>query len=198
MWRLFSQKWLSTVVAALGFYHGVCGSPVLADHFGHTQSYDVVQGYIIQCPPQPQSQVCVTGQTPTPYAVQPSGQNQGSTLNLTPSMPLPAAQTVTLQLAPAQAPIQTLQLAPAPAQVQTLQLAPAPAQVQTLQLAPALAQVQTLQLAPAPVQVQVQTLQLAPAPVQTLQLTARCVPTQTATPVTLLVPHHKCHWFCRH
>src|SRR5271157_677092 len=110
MWRPFSQKWLSSVVAALGIYYGLCGSPVLADHFGHKQTYEAVQGYIIQ----PQSQACVTGQTPTPSAAQPSGQIQGSTLGLTPSAPQPAAQAVTLQLTPAQAPVQTLQLAPAP------------------------------------------------------------------------------------
>jgi hypothetical protein len=167
MWRLHSQKWMSSVLVALAIHFGLGGRPAQADHHGHTQTYDVVQGYIIQ----PQAQAGVTVQSPAPTAAMGSGQNQGATSSLTPTAPQPASQTVTLQLTPAQAPVQTLQLTPAPVQVQTLQLTPAPVQVQMLQLAVAPVQVQTLQLAP------------------------QC---QTATPVTILIPRHRCHWFCKH
>jgi hypothetical protein len=184
MWRHYPRKWSSTVLAAVALYLGFGGRPVLADHHGHNQNYEAVQGYIIQ-PQTQQACVSVAGQSTTPSVAIASGQNQGNTLGLAPAAPQQAAQTMTLQLTPAQAPVQTLQLAPAPVQVQTLQLAAAPVQVQTLQLAPAPVQVQTLQLAAAPVQVQ--TLQLAPQQFQ------------TAIPVTILLPSHKCHWlFCRH
>jgi hypothetical protein len=180
MWRRYSLKWAS-VVAIMGISYSQDGGTAFAGNHGHTKTYDVVQGYIIQ--PQSQSQACTPAQASTPTANLASGQSQVTTLAQSP----PTPQTMTLQLSPA--PVQTLQLSPAPAQ--TLQLAAAP--VQTLQLAAA--PVQTLQLAPAPVQ----TLQLsAPVQVQTLQLTPQSCATQTATPVTLFLPRHRCHWFCRH
>jgi hypothetical protein len=192
MWHPYSQKWSPSVLATLGIFLGLCGPPVRADHLGHTQNYDVVQGYIIQG--QPQSQACVPAQTPTPLV---SAQNQSTTLSLAPTVQKPATQTVTLQLAPTQTPVQTLQLAPQAPQVQTLQLAPTQqVQFQTLQMAPAQVQFQTLQLAPA--LVQVQTVQLAPVQTQTLQLASQAVATQSVTPVTLLLPRHKCNWFCKY
>ena len=103
-----------------------------------------------------------------------------------------------------------LQLAPSPdtgsercnwlrkhLEFETLQLAPTQqVQFQTLQMAPAQVQFQTLQLAPA--LVQVQTVQLAPVQTQTLQLVSQAVATQSVTPVTLLLPRHKCNWFCKY
>ena len=94
MWRPYSDKWSSYVLAALGTCFGVCGSPVLADHYGHKQNYDVVQGYIMQC--QPQSQACVPVQTNTPTAALASGQNQTTSLSVSPPASQPATQTVTL------------------------------------------------------------------------------------------------------
>ncbi len=186
------QRW-SSVLAAVGISSTLCASPVLAGD--HGQKYDVVQGYIIQG--QCQSQGSVACQTPTASAPLASGQNQGPSLGLSPSTPQTTNQTVTLQLTPAPAATQTLQLTAAPAQVQTLALTAAPAQVQTLSLAAAPAQVQTLALTAAPAQVQ--TLQLTAMPVQTLQLSATpAQPQCAAIPVTLLLPRHKCHWFCKH
>ena len=60
MWRHHSQKWLPSVLVALAVHFGSGGRPALADHHGHNQTYDVVQGYIIQ----PQSQAVVTVQAP--------------------------------------------------------------------------------------------------------------------------------------
>jgi hypothetical protein len=178
MWRSYFQKWSSPVLAALGIYLGFGGgTPVQAQHLGHKQAYDVVQGYIVQC--QAQTQACAPSQTPAP-----SAQNQTTSLAVAPQAPQAPTQTVTLQLAPAQAPVQTLQLAAAP--VQTVQLAAAPVQVQTVQLAAAPVQVQTVQLAAAPVQA------------HTLQLAAQPIAAQCAVPVTLLLPRHRCHFFCRH
>jgi hypothetical protein len=174
MRRHLFRRWLARALAALMINCALCGSSALAaHHFGHTQTYDVVQGYVVQCQLPP----CVT-------VAQPSGQSLGSAP--TPSVPPPAPQSVTLQLAPAQTAVQTVQLTPAPVQVQTLQLVPAPVPIQTLQLTPAPVQVQMLQLAPAPVQI------------QTLQMNVQSIPAQTAAPVMILVPHHKCHWFCKH
>jgi hypothetical protein len=197
--RLTHGRLLGCLVFGLGL--AFAGSPVLADHHGRTQTYEVVQGYILQ----PQACVAATVQPSAPPANLASSQSGGNTMTLAPQ---PTAPSVTLQLAPTPAPTQTLQLVPAPAPTQTLQLVPAPAPTQTLQLVPAPAPTQTLQLTPAPAPTQTlqltpapaptQTLQLtvAPAPVQTLQLSAP--PAQVATPVQILLPcHHKCHWFCR-
>jgi hypothetical protein len=184
MWRSYFQKWSPPVVAALAIYLGLGfgGTPVQAQHLGHKQAYDVVQGYIIQC--QAQTQACAPSQMAAP-----SAQNQSAPLAAAPQAP---TQTVTLQLAQ-QAPVQTVQLA-APVQMQTVQLA-APVQMQTVQLA-APVQMQTVQLA-APVQMQ--TVQLAaPVQMQTVQLAAQPVAAQCAVPITLLLPRHKCHFFCRH
>ncbi len=186
MWRHYTRKWSSCVLAALGVYLGFAEAPVHAQHHGGNQTYDVVQGYIMQCASP--AQACAPNQTPAP-----SAQNQTSALGVAPQAP-----AISLQVAPAQTPVQTYQLAAAPVQVQTFQLAAAPVQVQTMQLAAAPAQVQTIQLAAAPAQVQ--TFQLAAAPVQVyaVQLAAQPVAAQSATPVTILLPRHKCHWFCRH
>jgi hypothetical protein len=178
MWRSYFQKWSPPVLAALGVYLGLGGTPVQAQHLGHKQAYDVVQGYIVQC--QAQTQACVPSQTPAA-----SAQNQTTSLAVAPQAPQAPTQTVTLQLAQ-QAPVQTLQLAAQPVLVQTMQLAAQPVQMQTLQLAAQPVQVQTVQLAAQPVQM------------QTLQLAAQPVATQCAVPVTLLLPRHKCHFFCRH
>ena len=68
MWRPYSLKRSSSVLAALGVRYGLCGSPALADHPSPAipRLTTSVQGYIIQG--QPQSQACVPAQTPTPSA----------------------------------------------------------------------------------------------------------------------------------
>jgi hypothetical protein len=176
MWRSYFQKWSSPVLAALSIYVGFGGKPVQAQHFGHKQSYDVVQGYIVQC--QAQTQACVPSQTAAA-----SAQNQTTPVGVAPAAP---TQTVTLQAAPAQAPVQIVQLAAQPVQMQTVQLAAQPVQMQTVQLAAQPVQMQTVQLAAQPVQM------------QTVQLAAQPVAAQSAVPITLLLPRHKCHFFCRH
>jgi hypothetical protein len=164
------QTW-SSAVAAIGLCLGSSGSTAHADHHGR-QSYDVVQGYIVLGP----GSTTVPAQNQAPAAPIASPQNQAPAVGASPAPAQPVAQTITMQLAPAAAPVQTVQLAAAPAPAQTVQLTAAPVALQTVAVAP----------------VQLQAVQLvAPAPVQALQV----APQQCATtPVTLLLPRHRCHW----
>ena len=156
---------------------------------GHSEKYDVVQGYIVL--PQA-SQPAAQHVVQQPQQGAPSAQSAP-----TAQLQAPAAPQVQLQVQPqvqlqaVQAPVVQYQLAQ-PAPVQMLQLAAAP--VQTLQLA-APAPVQTLQLAAAPapmlqVSTTVHYVQLAAAP--------QAVSATVATPVTLLLPRRRClfHPFC--
>ncbi len=206
MWRRFVHGWLPCVLA-LSISFSVYRSPVLAGDHGPSNSYQGVQGYILQNQPQTIAPAAFLTQTPPTVSKMASAQSESNALTLAPPAAQPTTPTASLQLAPQPPQAPTLQLSPAPAQVQTLQLVPAPAQVQTLQLSPAPCKSRPCNSAPR---------RRRSRPCNSPPRRSRCKPCnsaprrrrsrpcnsaprrQVATPVLLLVPkQHKCHWFCR-
>jgi hypothetical protein len=177
MSRLLGHGWSRPAFLVVCYVTAVGIPSAIAGHdHKKTTKYELVQGYILQ----PQSGGSTAAATQPAMAASPraaSPQSAGQA-------PPPPAESQMPAASPPPAATMTLQLVQAPVQMVQLQLQPAP--TQTLQLAAA--PMQTVQLVQ---QVQYQTVQMP-----TVSMAAQAsAPSMVATPVQLLIPQRRCHFF---